>query len=60
MSTLDKINELNNRRNEIEKGGASGNNPARERIANLLDTSSFVEMGAFITHRSTNYNLPEK
>ena len=60
MSTLDKINELNNRRNEIEKGGASGSNSARERIANLLDTSSFVEMGAFITHRSTNYNLPEK
>lgn len=60
MSTLDKINELNNRRNEIEKAGTSGNNPARERIANFLDNGSFVEMGAFITHRSTNYNLSEK
>ena len=57
MSTLDKINELNNRRSEIENNGCS---VAREKITNLLDISSFVEMGAFITHRSTDYNLPQK
>lgn len=30
---------------------------ARERISNLLDDSSFVEVGGFVTSRSTDYNL---
>ena len=33
---------------------------ARERIASLLDVSSFVEIGANVTSRSTDFNMPEK
>ena len=33
---------------------------ARERIASLLDDNSFVEVGAFITKRSTDFNLDGK
>lgn len=33
---------------------------ARERIASLLDDSSFVEMGALVTARSTDFNMQDK
>lgn len=33
---------------------------ARERIASLLDDNSFVEVGAFVTKRSTDFNLQQK
>lgn len=33
---------------------------ARERINSLLDDSSFVEMGAMVTARSTDFNMQEK
>ncbi|NLK29109.1 MAG: carboxyl transferase [Clostridiales bacterium] len=33
---------------------------ARERITSLLDDSSFVEVGAFVTKRSTDFNLQQK
>lgn len=33
---------------------------ARERIASLLDDNSFVEVGAFVTQRSTDFNLQQK
>lgn len=33
---------------------------ARERIASLLDENSFVEVGAFVTKRSTDFNLGQK
>ncbi|NLO09397.1 MAG: carboxyl transferase [Clostridiales bacterium] len=33
---------------------------ARERITSLLDDNSFVEVGAFITKRSTDFNLAQK
>lgn len=33
---------------------------ARERITSLLDDNSFVEVGAFITKRSTDFNLDQK
>jgi len=35
-------------------------NPASERIANLLDAGSFVEIGGQITARSTDFNMQEK
>lgn len=69
MSTMDKINELNNRRQIIEIGGgeskiskvhAEGNSTARERIEYLLDSNSFVEVGAFMKHRSTDFNMSNK
>jgi methylmalonyl-CoA decarboxylase subunit alpha len=33
---------------------------ARERIITLLDDNSFVEVGAFVTKRSTDFNLQQK
>lgn len=66
---MDKINELITRRQQIELGGgeaavgkvhADGKMSARERIEQLLDSSSFVEVGAFIKHRSTDFNMAEK
>ncbi len=33
---------------------------ARERIATLLDDASFVEIGAYVTARSTDFNMQEK
>lgn len=33
---------------------------ARERITSLLDDNSFVEVGAFVTKRSTDFNLFQK
>jgi acetyl-CoA carboxylase carboxyltransferase component len=33
---------------------------ARERITSLLDDNSFVEVGAFVTKRSTDFNLAQK
>ncbi len=33
---------------------------ARERIISLLDDNSFVEVGAFVTKRSTDFNLQQK
>ncbi len=33
---------------------------ARERIASLLDDSSFVEIGSYVTARSTDFNMQEK
>ncbi len=56
MSTFEKLNELNSRRNAIE--GLDG--VVRTRIKNLLDANSFVELGAFVTHRSTDFNLSQK
>jgi len=33
---------------------------ARERITSVLDDNSFVEVGAFVTKRSTDFNLQQK
>ncbi len=33
---------------------------ARERITSLLDDNSFVEVGAYVTKRSTDFNLEQK
>lgn len=62
MSTFEKVNELNARRSDIEMGGYKDTNLslARQAIKVLLDTNSFVELGAFVTHRSTDFNMPKK
>ncbi|MCT4544114.1 MAG: carboxyl transferase [Vallitalea sp.] len=68
MSIQNMINELTNRRNAIEKGREEAVNKlhadskltARERIEDLLDTNSFVEVGAFIKQRATDFNLSVK
>ncbi len=69
MSMQDYLNELTNRRNSIELGGSetatlkvkqAGNLTARERITALFDEGSFVEVGAFIKQRNTDFNLADK
>lgn len=66
MSILDKNSQLETRRKEIQLGGgqaaldklvAADKLTPRERINNLLDSNSFVELGAFITHRNTEFNM---
>ena len=41
----------------IEKQHAAGKMTARERIDYLVDPGSFVEFGAFVKHRSTEFGL---
>ena len=44
----------------IAKQKANGKGTARERIAQLLDAGSFVELDEFVTHRCTNFGLEKK
>lgn len=69
MSMQSCLNELTNRRADIEMGGSeaaqkkviqAGKMTARERISTLFDEKSFVEIGAFIKPRNTNFNMSEK
>lgn len=69
MSVQNSTIDLTNRRSQIEMGGgeaaikqvhAEGKLTARERIESLLDTSSFVEIGAFVKPRATDFNLSTK
>ncbi|MET0188978.1 MAG: acyl-CoA carboxylase subunit beta [Pseudonocardia sediminis] len=44
----------------VEKQHAKGRQTARERIDQLLDPGSFVELDALTRHRSTNFGLENK
>jgi len=64
-----KINELYDRRREIELGGGDdriekqhekGKLTARERIELLVDPGTFVELNPFIEHRCTDFGLGEQ
>lgn len=66
MSMLEKLSELESRKAAIANSGnedakkaalAKGKLSARDRITNLLDENSFVEMGAFVTSRSYSFNM---
>lgn len=66
MGTVDKLTELQYRRNVIEQGGGevkikkqhdSHKMTARERINALMDDGSFVEIDAFVTHRCTEFGM---
>ncbi|PHV71159.1 carboxyl transferase [Sporanaerobium hydrogeniformans] len=66
MSTIEKLSELESRRAAIEKSSngdakksalAKGKLTARDRITNLLDENSFVEMGTFVKSRSLAFNM---
>ncbi len=61
--------DLEGRRNSAQAGGgkeaaekqkSKGKGTARERIAQLLDPGSFVEIDEFVTHRCNNFGLEEK
>jgi len=63
---MDKNKELHNKRNKSYEGGGAerlqrqhqqGKLSARERLAVLLDESSFHEIGGFVEHRATAFGL---
>lgn len=69
MNFQEKLNDLDTRRNRIELQGGQeaidqmhtmGKKSARERIELLFDENSFVEIGAFIQQRATDFNLNTK
>ncbi len=69
MSTLGKLEELEQMRTQIELGGGkdkiqkqhdAGKLTARERIGILFDEGSFVELDAFVTHRCSNFDMPKQ
>ncbi|WP_430785402.1 acyl-CoA carboxylase subunit beta [Virgibacillus flavescens] len=66
MDIFDKINELYDKRRQVELGGgderidkqhAKGKKTARERIDYLLDNNTFVELNPFMEHRETDYGM---
>lgn len=68
MATVEKLNQLQNRRAEIELGGGeakikkqhdANKLTARERILALCDAGSFVEVDAFVEHRCNEFGMGE-
>lgn len=68
MKSLEKVNDLYDRKKKVEKGGGeekiskqheSGKMTARERLRLLLDEASFVEIDAFVKHRCTEFDMPK-
>ncbi|MDN5709726.1 MAG: methylmalonyl-CoA carboxyltransferase, partial [Planococcus sp. (in: firmicutes)] len=66
MDIYERINELYDRKREIELGGGEaridkqhekGKLTARERIDLLLDEDSFVELSPFVEHRTTDFGM---
>lgn len=66
---MEKLNRLMETRSLIEAGGgedfisqmhSAGRLTARERISALLDESTFVEFGAFMKQRATDFNAQAK
>lgn len=67
--SIDKINDLHSRLETIYAGGGekriekqhkSGKMTARERINQLMDAGSFVELDAFIKHRCTEFGMEKE
>ncbi|MDR2156981.1 MAG: methylmalonyl-CoA carboxyltransferase [Clostridiales Family XIII bacterium] len=64
-----KLEDLRRQKAEIAIGGgqdridaqhASGKRTARERMDLLFDGGSFVELDVFVSHRSNNFDMPDK
>lgn len=69
MATLDKVNDLNARKQKVSLGGGedrikkqheAGKKTARERIQMLMDPNSFVEIDAFVETRSIEFGMQQK
>ncbi|MBK3494109.1 methylmalonyl-CoA carboxyltransferase [Viridibacillus sp. YIM B01967] len=69
MDMYDKINELYDKKREIELGGGDdrivkqhekGKLTARERIDLLLDEGTFVEINPFVVHRTVDFGMDKK
>ena len=66
MGTVDKLEELQYRRDKVESGGGkakiqkqhnANKLTARERIKALMDADSFIEVDAFVSHRCTEFGM---
>ena len=66
MDIFDKIDELYDKRREVELGGGDeriqkqyerGKLTARDRINYLLDEGTFVELNPFMEHRTTDFGM---
>lgn len=66
MSIEKKVKEMQDKKLSIQMGGGSekinkqhesGKLTARERIERLVDPDSFVELDAFVTHRSVDFGM---
>jgi len=66
MSIKEKFEEFEKRNKNAEKGGGkerierqhkAGRDTARERIENLLDPGTFVEIDKFMTHRCNDFGM---
>ena len=53
------IAELGGGKERIDRQHNAGRKTARERIDDLLDPGTFVEMDKFMTHRATDFNMQE-
>lgn len=69
MSTIDKVNDLSERKRKIELSGGtkriekqheSGKMTARERVNMLFDQDSFVEIDSFVETRSIEFDMQKK
>lgn len=69
IDIYEKINELYDKRREVELGGGDeriqkqhdkGKLTARERIDLLVDEGTFIELNPFIEHRSNDFGLDEQ
>jgi acetyl-CoA carboxylase carboxyltransferase component len=63
----EKLEQLNVIRKKVEEAGGqkridkqheSGKFTARERLALLFDSGTFVELDAFVKHRCVNFDMP--
>jgi propionyl-CoA carboxylase beta chain len=66
MSIKEKFQEFEDRNSKAELGGGkarierqhkAGRNTARERVADLLDPGTFVELDKFLTHRCNDFDM---
>jgi len=66
MGIEDKIKSLRERKEQARLGGgqdridkqhAKGKYTARERVENLLDPGTFIELDAFVVHRCADFGV---
>ncbi|MBX2814797.1 MAG: methylmalonyl-CoA carboxyltransferase, partial [Saprospiraceae bacterium] len=55
-----RLAQLGGGTERIEKQHQKGKLTARERIHVLLDSDSFEELGALVTHRSTEFGMEQE
>ena len=68
-TTMEKLEQMKKKSEKVMAGGgpkrvdkqhAAGKMTARERIAQLLDPETFVELDRFVTHRCTNFGMEKQ